>query len=67
MEGEKMKNTKWTDRATVKQKVYEGDLHERIHRVVMSWPDWKKQEYNDNFAVSCFSEKLDIRKNKKEL
>lgn len=57
-----MKNTEWTGRAAVKQKVHKGDLHERIHRVVMSWPDWKKQEYNDNFAISRFSEKLDIKK-----
>jgi hypothetical protein len=35
-------------------------LHEQIHKTIEEWPDWKKQAYNDNFAISKYSRKLII-------
>lgn len=57
-----MKNTGKTDGTMMEERSYEGNLHKKIHSTVKGWPDWKKQEYNDNFAVSRFSEKLNIKK-----
>jgi len=31
-----------------------------IKNIVENWPDWKKQHYNDYFAISPYAEKLTI-------
>mgnify|MGYP000981580859 CR=1 FL=1 len=36
-------------------------LYDKIYRTIDEWPDWKKQAYNDNFAVSKYSKKLIIK------
>ena len=36
-------------------------LYEKAHKTIEGWPDWKKQAYNDNFAVSRYSQKLVIK------
>ena len=35
-----------------------------IKNIVENWPDWKKQHYNDYFAISPYAEKLIIGKHK---
>ncbi|HEY8499664.1 MAG: hypothetical protein QM315_07675 [Bacillota bacterium] len=33
----------------------------RINSIIDDWPVWKKEAYNENFAVSKYSSKLVIR------
>lgn len=35
-------------------------VYDKIRKTIDNWPDWKKQAYNDNFAVSKYSEKYVI-------
>ena len=38
------------------------DMYEKAHKIIEKWPDWKKEAYNRDFAVSKYSEKLKIIK-----
>lgn len=46
-------------RISIEKKSNEG-LYEKIYKTIEEWPDWKKQAYNDNFAVSKYSKKFII-------
>lgn len=37
------------------------EYYEKINKQINEWPDWKKQAYNDIFAVSAHAKKLDIK------
>lgn len=39
---------------------HEDELKEKVRNTIREWPNWKKREYNNNFAVSKFACKLDI-------
>ncbi|WFA08544.1 hypothetical protein [Tissierella sp. Yu-01] len=54
-----MKNLCELEKVNAEKKTMEL-LHETIHKTIEEWPDWKKQAYNDNFAVSKYSKKLII-------
>jgi hypothetical protein len=42
------------------EKKREIEISEKIRRDASMWPNWKKQTYNDNFAISKHSEKLKL-------
>lgn len=35
-------------------------IYEILHHTIENWPDWKKEEYNTNFAVPEYTKKLSI-------
>jgi hypothetical protein len=43
------------------------NLYEKIHKELEQWPDWKKQAYNDIFAVIKHSKKLIIKEKKEDV
>ena len=45
-------------------KAKKDDIYEKIHETIEGWPDWKKQAYNDNLAISRYSKKLVINNKK---
>lgn len=36
--------------------------YERLREEMAEWPDWKKRAYNEMFATSTHSEKLEVEK-----
>ena len=54
-----MKSLCEKEKISVEKKSNE-DLYEKIYKTIEEWPDWKKQAYNDNFAVSKYSKKFII-------
>lgn len=55
-----MKSSAILGETIAKNKVRIDDLYEKIHETIENWPEWKKQAYNDNFAISNYSRKLNI-------
>ncbi len=47
-----LKDLKYND------KIEDEKTYETIHCIIENWPDWKKEEYNANFAVSEYTERL---------
>lgn len=43
-------------------KINEKELCKKIHNKIQNWSDWKKKEYNDNFAISPYAKKIIIKK-----
>ena len=43
-----------------KSKLVEEKIYETLHKTIEDWPDWKKQEYNDSYAVSGYTKKLTV-------
>lgn len=45
-----------------KQKITWDPLknYENVNKIINEWPDWKKQAYNDMFAISTHAKKLNI-------
>jgi len=35
--------------------------YERLREEMAKWPDWKKRAYNEMFATSTYSEKLEVK------
>lgn len=43
-----------------KTKLEDEKTYEILHHIIENWPDWKKEEYNTNFAVTEYTKKLSI-------
>lgn len=53
--------TKMGNNASEKKKE-DDEIYGIAHSIINCWPDWKKQAYSDNFAISPYSGKLIIDK-----
>ena len=40
--------------------IHSRSLDKKLKETINGWEDWKKQAYNEQFAISKYSEKLDI-------
>ena len=43
-----------------KTKLEDEKTYEILHHIIENWPDWKKEEYNTNFAVPEYTKKLSV-------
>ena len=48
----------WTDEMLEPVEVKNCDMDKKIKDTIKTWDDWKIDEYNNNFAISKYSEKL---------
>ena len=43
------------------KKINDDDFFQRVHQVILNWPEWKQEEYNNNFAISPYAKKINIK------
>lgn len=43
-----------------KNNIDDEKVYEILHHTIENWPDWKKEEYNTNYAVPEYTKKLSI-------
>lgn len=44
------------------KKINDDDFFQRVHQVILNWPEWKQEEYNNNFAISPYAKKINIKR-----
>lgn len=45
-----------------KYQTREDEVYKIVCKTIEKWPDWKKEEYNNDFIISKYSDKLVISK-----